>query len=93
MSFGFQELERGTVGDIVYFGLTMVLMVVYSVLVTTGGNAVSTRAMLACGGVLAAGLGIAGAFGVLCLVGVKYVNFVGIMPFLVIGELILCVCI
>ncbi|XP_025111120.1 patched domain-containing protein 3-like [Pomacea canaliculata] len=80
-----QELERGTVGDIVYFGLTMVLMVVYSVLVTTGGNAVSTRAMLACGGVLAAGLGIAGAFGVLCLVGVKYVNFVGIMPFLVIG--------
>ena len=46
---------------------------------------VSTRALLACGGVLAAVLGIVSSLGFLSYLGVEYVNFVGIMPFLVMG--------
>ncbi|KAL8600703.1 hypothetical protein ACOMHN_057293 [Nucella lapillus] len=80
-----EELVKGTTGDIVYFLLTMVLMIVYSILVSTGGDVVSTRALLACGGVLAAALGILGSVGLLCLFGVEVVSFVGLMPFLVLG--------
>ena len=46
----------------------------------------STRALLACGGVLAAVLGIVSSLGFLSYLGVEYVNFVGIMPFLVMGA-------
>nr|KAG5698284.1 hypothetical protein BaRGS_016986 [Batillaria attramentaria] len=79
------ELDKGTRGDSGYFVLTLACMVVYSVAVTAGGDAVSTRALLACGGILAAGLGIIGSFGFLSVLGLRFVNFVGIMPFLVIG--------
>ncbi|XP_076462743.1 patched domain-containing protein 3-like [Babylonia areolata] len=80
-----EELVKGTTGDIIYFTLTMVLMIIYSILVSAGGDVVSTRALLACGGVLAAAMGIVGALGLLCLFQVDLVGFVGIMPFLVLG--------
>ena len=35
-----QELLEGTSGDAIYFTLTIILMIVYSVLVSTGGDAV-----------------------------------------------------
>ncbi|KAK7104482.1 patched domain-containing protein 3-like [Littorina saxatilis] len=79
------ELLEGTSGDAIYFGLTILLMSSYSILVSTGGDVVSTRALLACGGVLAAFLGIVASLGLLSLCGTEYVNFVGIMPYLVLG--------
>ncbi|KAK7490829.1 hypothetical protein BaRGS_00017885, partial [Batillaria attramentaria] len=80
-----QELDKSTSGDIWLFSLTITIMLTYASIVTAGGNPVSTRGMLANGGVLAAGLGILGSMGLLSLCGVKFVNIVGVIPFLVIG--------
>ncbi|XP_059176699.1 patched domain-containing protein 3-like [Physella acuta] len=79
------ELDKGTSGDILYFSLTFTLMITYASIVSSGGDCVSTRALLANAGVLAALLGIMGAFGLITLVGVKFVNIVGVMPFLTLG--------
>ncbi|XP_076456429.1 patched domain-containing protein 3-like [Babylonia areolata] len=79
------ELDKSTKGDIVFFSLTMTVCCTYASLVTSGGNPVSTRSMLAFGGILAAGLGIVGSMGLLSACGVKFVNIVGVIPFLIIG--------
>ncbi|KAH9515405.1 hypothetical protein Btru_014373 [Bulinus truncatus] len=79
------ELDKGTKGDIFYFSLTFTLMITYASLVSTGGDCVSTRALLANAGVVAAGVGIMGAFGLVTFSGVHFVNMVGIMPFLTLG--------
>ena len=42
--------------------------------------------MLAFAGTLAAGLGIVGSMGLLIVCGVKFVNIVGVVPFLIIGK-------
>jgi hypothetical protein len=68
-----------------YFSLTMTLVCTYASLVSSGGNMVSSRGMLAFAGILAAGLGIVGSMGFLCYCGVKFVNIVGVVPFLIIG--------
>lgn len=81
-----EELDKGTDGDIYLFSLTITICCVFALIVTTGGNCVSTRSMLAFGGVLAAGLGIVGAMGLLCLCGVKFVSITGVIPFLIIGK-------
>nr|KAG5709557.1 hypothetical protein BaRGS_001607 [Batillaria attramentaria] len=80
-----EELDKATKGDLFLFGLAIMLVVVYAWLVTMGGDAVSTRAMLALAGVLAASLSIVGSVGLLCLCGFKFSNIVGIMPYLIIG--------
>ncbi|XP_076458712.1 patched domain-containing protein 3-like [Babylonia areolata] len=80
-----EELDKSTKGDIVFFSLTITLCCTYASLVTTGGNPVSTRSMLAFGGILATGLGIVGSMGLLSACGVKFVNIVGVIPFLIIG--------
>ncbi|KAK7490871.1 hypothetical protein BaRGS_00017927, partial [Batillaria attramentaria] len=69
-----EELDKSTSGDIWLFSLTITIMLTYASIVTAGGNPVSTRGMLANGGVLAAGLGILGSMGLLSLCGVKFVN-------------------
>ena len=51
-----------------------------------GGDCVSTRAVLAIAGVVAALLGTLGALGLLTLTGPRYVDIVGIMPFLLLGK-------
>ena len=81
------ELDKSTRGDIVFFSLTITLCCIYASVVTAGGNPVSTRSMLAFGGILAAGLGIVGSMGLLSACGVKFVNIVGVIPFLIIGKL------
>ena len=52
----------------------------------------STRCMLAFGGILAAGLGIVGLHGAAQRLRsqVKFVDIVGVVPFLIIGELCFC---
>ncbi|KAL8592691.1 hypothetical protein ACOMHN_037631 [Nucella lapillus] len=80
-----EELDKSTQGDIIFFSLTITVVCVYASVVTTGGNPVSTRGMLSCAGILAAGLGIVGSMGLLSACGVKFVNIVGVIPFLIIG--------
>ncbi|GFN74615.1 patched domain-containing protein 3 [Plakobranchus ocellatus] len=79
------ELDKGTTGDIFLFALTFTLMILYTTVASMGGDCVSTRALLANGGVLATILGITGAFGVISAAGVQFVNVVGVMPFLTLG--------
>lgn len=81
-----EELDKGTKGDIYLFALTFTICITFASIVSSGGNPVSTRAMLANAGVLAAGLGIVGSLGLVSLCGVKFVNLVGVMPFLIIGR-------
>ncbi|XP_076441426.1 patched domain-containing protein 3-like [Babylonia areolata] len=79
------ELDKGTKGDITYFSFTFTLMITYASMVSSGGDCVSTRALLANAGVLAATMGIMACFGLFAFVGVQFVNIVGVVPFLVLG--------
>ncbi|KAJ8315418.1 hypothetical protein KUTeg_007568 [Tegillarca granosa] len=81
-----QELNKNTQGDIIYFSLTFTLMITYASLATIGGDCVSDRSHIGRAGVLATVLAILGSFGLVSACGVKFVNIVGVMPFLVIGE-------
>lgn len=83
-----QELDKATRNDIWLFILTLCVAIAYAVLSTTGGDVISTRALLSLVGILAAGLSIVGSIGLLSLCGLKYANIVGITPYLVIGKLI-----
>ena len=80
------ELADHMDGDVTFFSLTIVIMVVYSTLVTLGGNWVSTRMMLACCGVFAALLAILATSGLLSMCGLAFVDVCGVMPFLVLGT-------
>ena len=66
-----EELDKNTSGYILLFSVTITLCCTYASVVSTGGNPVSTRGMLAFGGILAAGLGIVGSMGLLSACGVK----------------------
>nr|KAG5707060.1 hypothetical protein BaRGS_011771 [Batillaria attramentaria] len=79
------ELAKNTKNDMWMFGLTMVIMLLYACAVSAGGDPLSTRAMVAVAGILAATLATLGSFGLLSLFGVKYVNILGALPFLVLG--------
>ncbi|XP_046340750.2 patched domain-containing protein 3-like [Haliotis rufescens] len=78
------ELNKNTNGDIVFFSITFTLMITYATVVA-GGDAVSSRTWASWAGVLAAGFGILSSFGLVSLCGVKFVNIVGVTPFLIIG--------
>ena len=80
------ELDANTNGDVVFFALTISLMLTYAGVATFGGNCVSNRMMLGQAGVFATVLSILGSFGLMSAIGVKFVNLVGIMPFLLIGK-------
>ncbi|XP_033753309.1 patched domain-containing protein 3-like [Pecten maximus] len=79
------ELDANTGGDITYFSLTFTLMITYASFVAAGGNCVSQRGHLGRAGVISAGLAILGSFGLMSACHVKFVNIVGVMPFLIIG--------
>ncbi|OWF50767.1 patched domain-containing protein 3-like [Mizuhopecten yessoensis] len=79
------ELDANTGSDIVYFSLTFTLMITYASFVASGGNCVSQRGHLGRAGVISAGLAILGAFGLMSVLHVDFVNIVGVMPFLIIG--------
>lgn len=72
--------------DIKFFSLTIVMMIIYSSVVTSGGDWVSTRILLGWAGIVAALLGILASFGLLCLCGLKFVDICGVMPFLILGR-------
>ncbi|XP_062578553.1 patched domain-containing protein 3-like [Saccostrea cucullata] len=81
------ELTENIKGDIVLYVTTLLFMMIYASIATSNlnGNFIADRAALGQAGVLAALLSILSSLGFLSLVGVKFVNIVGAMPFLVIG--------
>ena len=84
------ELNKNIGGDIVFFSVTFTLMIVYATLVTTSWqcNCLTDRQNLGKAGVLAAGFAIVTSFGLISLAGVEFVDIVGVMPFLIIGTLL-----
>lgn len=60
-------------------------MITYASIVCSGGDCVSTRALLANAGVVAATMGILASFGLFSFIGVQFVNIVGVVPFLILG--------
>jgi len=83
------ELSKSVTGDIVYFSVTFTLMIMFSSLTLMGGNCVANRYNLGFAGVLGTGLAIVGSFGFVSLCGVSFVDIVGVMPFLILGNLTL----
>ncbi|XP_077864784.1 patched domain-containing protein 3-like [Saccoglossus kowalevskii] len=79
------ELDENTDGDILEFSITFTIMITYASLVCSTGNCVSTRSFLSNFGVIAAALAILASFGFCGFVGVKMVNIVGVMPFLIVA--------
>ncbi|XP_069116344.1 patched domain-containing protein 3-like [Argopecten irradians] len=80
-----EELSKNISGDLKFFCLTILIMLVYARCATSGGNCVSERQNLGRASVLATCLAIASSLGLLSALGVKYVEIAGIMPFLVLG--------
>ncbi|OWF51349.1 patched domain-containing protein 3-like [Mizuhopecten yessoensis] len=80
-----EELSKNISGDLKFFALTILIMLVYASCATSGGNCVSERQNLGRASVLATCLAIASSLGLLSALGVKYVEIAGIMPFLVLG--------
>ncbi|XP_077992081.1 patched domain-containing protein 3-like [Glandiceps talaboti] len=79
------ELNTGTSADVGNFAITFTIMSVYAGVVCGTGNCVTTRGFLANIGVYSAGLAILASIGFCSYIGVKFVNIVGVMPFLIIG--------
>ncbi|CAG5117284.1 unnamed protein product [Candidula unifasciata] len=80
-----EELDKGTKGDILFFSLTFTLMITYASIVSSGGDCVTSRMLLANAGVLAVGFGIIGSIGLVLFCKVQFVSIVGTMPFLTLG--------
>ena len=78
--------------DVKFFALTIIIMVVYATVVNSGGNCVSTRMLLAQAGILAALLAILASFGLLSMCGLQFVDIGGVMPFLVLGTVLVFMC-
>lgn len=93
-------LEDNALTLVPRFSVSMMVLVIFSVLCSLTTVQVphwriplidwhKSRVILAVGGVLCAGVGIAAAMGFLMLVGTPYNPIVAVMPFLVIGNLFL----
>ncbi|BFY99213.1 hypothetical protein BsWGS_02253 [Bradybaena similaris] len=80
-----EELDKGTKSDILYFSLTFTFMITFASIVSSGGDCVSTRMLLANAGVLGVVVGILGAIGLVSLLGINFVSLVATMPFLTLG--------
>ncbi|XP_050391852.1 patched domain-containing protein 3 [Patella vulgata] len=80
-----QELNSNTGQDIFWFSISFTLLITYASVVAAGGNCVSNRSHLARAGVIGVALAILASFGILSAGGVKFVNIVGVMPFLALG--------
>ncbi|XP_069118371.1 patched domain-containing protein 3-like [Argopecten irradians] len=80
------ELNGNTAGrDTGLFSITFTIMLFYAGFATSGGDCISQRQNLGRAGVLTTLLSIAASFGLVSGFGVKFVNIVGVMPFLLVG--------
>ena len=80
------ELTDHVGEDTKFFALTIIIMILYATFVSSGGNWVNTRVLLAQAGVMAALLAILASFGLLSMCGLVFVDICGVMPFLVLGK-------
>lgn len=81
------ELSKSAVGDIMFFSITFTLVIQFSSFALFGGNCVTNRYNLGFAGVVGTGLAILGSFGFVSLCGVTFVDIVGAMPFLILGNI------
>ena len=79
------EMNQNISNDMIYFVITILLMIIYATVATIGGDCVSSRQTLGYCGVASTLLAIFGAIGFVCLIGIKFVNIVSALPFLVLG--------
>ena len=82
-----EELNANVSGDIVIFSLTFLLMIVYATVATSNRNCISERRNLGRAGVIGVTFSILGAFGLCSACGLEFVSIVGVMPFLIMGNL------
>lgn len=80
------EISNSVTGDIVLFSVAFTLVINFSSLALLGSNCVANRYNLALSGVIGTGLAIIGSIGLVSLCGVTFVDIVGVMPFLVLGN-------
>ncbi len=80
------ELREHVVDDIQFIVFSVLAMLVFATIIGSGVNCVTNHMTLAYAGVFAALLAIVSAFGCLSLLGLKFVNLCGVMPFLVLGK-------
>ncbi|XP_056011583.1 patched domain-containing protein 3-like isoform X2 [Ostrea edulis] len=81
------EIEKNIGGDILFYVLTLALMMTYASIATSRMNCnfIADRSFLGQAGVFAAVLSVLPSFGFVSLIGVKYMSIVGVIPFLIIG--------
>jgi hypothetical protein len=84
------ELRDHVGTDARFIGFSILAMVIFATIIGSGVNCVTNHVALAYAGVFAALLAILGAFGLLSLMGVRFVNLSGVMPFLVLGQFMFC---
>lgn len=88
-----RELEKNTNGDIYLFTVTFTLMLTYASLASSSSFLSSTnianRVMLGFAGVLTMVLAIISAIGFVSAIRVKFTSIVGVMPFLIVGNIFL----
>lgn len=86
-----RELEKNTNGDIYLFTVTFTLMLTYASLASSSSFLSSTnianRVMLGFAGVLTMVLAIISAIGFVSAIRVKFTSIVGVMPFLIVGNI------
>jgi hypothetical protein len=82
------ELKKNILGDIFYYVITIVVMIAYASIATSKMNCnfIADRSFLGHAGIFAAVLSVVSSIGFVSLCGVKIMNIVAIMPFLVIGK-------
>ncbi|XP_068239461.1 patched domain-containing protein 3-like isoform X2 [Palaemon carinicauda] len=79
------ELENNTNSVIPYFGVTVVIMVVFSVVTVMMGDWVRTKPWLGLMGVVSAALACLASFGFLIYIGLEFIGINMAAPFLMLG--------
>ena len=86
------ELSKPVIQDLVYFAVALSVIMVYATVMGSGGNCVTNHVTLAYAGVMAALMAIVASFGFLSFCGLPFVNICGVMPFMVLGMYVICIC-
>lgn len=85
------ELENNTNSVIPFFGVTIAIMLFFSISTVMMGDWVRTKPWLGLMGVVSAVLACVAAFGFLIYLGVEFIGINMAAPFLMLGECWLCV--
>ena len=81
-----QEVDESSKAVITLFSITFTLLISFSIFSCVMRDWVRSKPWLASLGVISAGLAVLSAFGLMCFIGVPYINQNGSIPFLILGE-------